>query len=126
MPKAPQPSRIRHPNGRPARAPLSGGTAAVAAMSAASGGTLALSAAHSYSLIVLVVSGATSIILALVSAFGGQAADLLWTILYSRMMKALVREGISHITDMADVHHLMADLRGSAAGLRSNRYDTHK
>jgi hypothetical protein len=112
--------RIQRPDGRSAtRRP--GIAAAAAAVSAVSGGVLALSVnGHSYSLTVLLASGAISITLVLVSALGGQAANLLWTILYSRMMKALIREGIRHITDIADVHCLMADLRESAAGLHSN------
>ena len=100
MPKAPRAARVQRSNGRSPTMPLPAVTAAAAAVSAASGGTLAVSAdARWYSLVVLLASGGISIMLALISALGAQATDLLWTIMYWRMTKTLIREGIQQIGD---------------------------
>jgi hypothetical protein len=88
-----------------------------AATSVVNAGVVIAGTSHAHPVAALLAAAASCIVVVIAAACGPRAPELLWTLLYARMLRALAREGIRHANDLDGVRHLMADLRRSAEGL---------
>lgn len=72
---------------------------------------------HSTSAATFFAVAAVIVAVTVIRSIGPKLATLLWLTTYTRLLTALIRKGIAHTENMADIHSLITDLREARSGI---------